>query len=241
MFRDTNMKNVILIEIKRPVYYIIYAWVLLCVICVGSVHALPTTLAVSAIGSNNAALSASGSSGTSGWFVWGENSGNEYWITPNCTIDGGAFSYTIHSSPMIGNTIFYAKACDEYGCGNEVSFTTLPVTPMPTVYIGGFYKNVTESGFNPLTMVYNLGGPYVWNGSTPITIVFLLIFSPIFIGVWARSRGVLISLILGFITGSFFLYADVGLGLGMPLEIISVAQAFCYIAFAGCVVYIIHR
>lgn len=48
-------------------------------------------------------------------------------------------------------------------------------------------------------------------------------------------------LIFGFIVGSFILYADRGLNLGMPAEIVSLAQAICYLAFAGCVVYIIHR
>jgi hypothetical protein len=227
-------------ELTRPVYYLVYAWILLCLIAVGTVHALPNTIAVTAIGSNNATLSASGASDT-GWFIWGENYGNEYWITPNQTVDGGTFSYRIHSSPLYGNTVYYVRACDVTGCGNEVSFTTLPVTPMPTASIGGFYTNITESGFDPLMMMYNIGGPYVWNSEVPLTIVFMLVFSPLFIGVWARSRSVLVSLILGFITGSFFLYANQGLGLGMPPEIISVAQAFCYIAFAGCVVYIIHR
>jgi hypothetical protein len=227
-------------ELGRPFYYIVYAWILVCLVFVGGVHASPNTLPVTLIGSNNATLSASGAD-TTGWFIWGTNSDNEYWITPNQTLNGSTFSYRIHSSPLFGNTLYYVKACDINGCGNEISFTTLSVTPMPTVNIGGFYTNITESGFDPLMMMYNIGGPYVWNGQTPITIVFMLVFSPLFIGVWARSRNVLVSLILGFITGSFFLYANQGLGLGMPPEIISVAQAFCYIAFAGCVVYIIHR
>jgi hypothetical protein len=227
-------------ELNRPLYYMAFAWILVCIVFVGGVHASPNTLPVTLIGSNNATLSASGAD-TTGWFVWGSNSDNEYWITPNQTVTGGAFSYRIHSSPLYGNTVYYVRACDVTGCGNEVSFTTLPVTPMPTVNIGGFYTNITESGFDPLMMMYNIGGPYVWNSEVPITVVFMLIFSPLFIGVWARSRSVLVSLILGFITGSFFLYANQGLGLGMPPEIISIAQAFCYIAFAGCVVYIVHR
>jgi hypothetical protein len=227
-------------ELGRPIYYIVYIWILACLVLVGGVHALPNAPTATAIGSNNVTLTSSGATGT-GWFIWGENHDNEYWITPNQTVVGGSFSYRLHSSPLSGNTLYYAKACDTTGCGNEMSFITLPVTPMPTVNIGGFYTNITESGFYPLTMMYNIAGPYVWNSDVPLTIIFMLVFSPLFIGVWARSRSVLVSLILGFITGSFFLYANQGLGLGMPPEIISVAQAFCYVAFAGCVVYIIHR
>jgi hypothetical protein len=203
--------------------------------------AVPTTGAATLVGSNNATLSATGG-GTTGWFTYGTNPGNEYWTTPNITIPaGGAFTYRIAHSPLTGNTLWYFTACDETGCGSENSFITTAVTPIPRTNLGGFYRNITESGFDIPNMATNLIAPFRWNPNIPLTIIFMLLFSPIFIGIWLRSRTVLIAMITGFITGSFILYANTGLQLGMPPEIIVVSQAICYIAFAGIVLYILHR
>lgn len=209
---------------------------------IGFAGAVPTTGAVTAIGSGNATLSAT--MGVSdGYFLWGQNPGNEYWRTPNLTVDGGGtFSYTIKKAPLFGNTLFYVVACDSTGCGNEVSFTTLPVTPIPTLHIGGLYQNMTENGYDLGMIGYNLILPYIWNGNMPLTVIFMLLFSPVFIGVWLQSRTVMVALILGFITGSFILFNNnSGLGISMPPEIVVLAQCICYVSFAGCVLYIIHR
>lgn len=203
--------------------------------------AIPTTGAATFVGSNNATVSATGG-GTEGWFTYGTNPGNEYWTTPNITIPaGGAFSYRIARSPLTGNTLWYYTACDETGCGSERSFITAVVTPIPKTNLGGFYRNITESGFDIPSMATNIVAPFAWNPNIPLTIIFMLLFSPIFIGIWLRSRTVLIAMITGFITGSFILYADRGLSLGLPAEIVVLSQAMCYVAFAGVVLYILHR
>jgi fructose-specific phosphotransferase system IIC component len=111
---------------------------------------------------------------------------------------------------------------------------------MPQTNLGTFYKNITETGFNVPNMAMHLIDPYTWNG-TPVSVIFMLLFSPVFIGVWLRSRTVLIALILGFVTGSFILYSNQGLRLGLPPEVIGISQAICYVAFAGLVVYVIKR
>lgn len=209
---------------------------------VGIVAAIPTTNAATLIGTNNATLSGSGFTGD-GWFVWGSVQASEYWITPVRASVGGDLSYRISQSPIFGNTIYYFRACDSTGCGNQQSFTTLKVTPIPTLEIGSLYQNMTESGYDIPMMGAHLVDPYIWNGK-PITIVFMLVFSPVFIGIWLRSRTVLVALILGFVVGSFILFANANpasIGISMPAEIVSIAQAFCYIAFAGTVLYIVHR
>ena len=213
---------------------------LICTLLAPPASALPTTGAATAVGSNNATLAATGV-GSIGWFEYGTMSGDLYWATPNQTVSGGTMTYTVKQSPLTGNTLWFYRACDTTGCGSEGTFFTLAVTPIPTVHLGAFYENVTESGFDIVYMAENLIDPYVWNPNIPLTVIFMLCFSPIFIGVWLRSRTVTVVLLLGFITGSFLLYADRGLNLGMPPEIISLAQAMCYVAFAGMVVYILHR
>lgn len=204
------------------------------------VSAVPTTGAATAVGSNNATLAATGV-GSIGWFEYGTLSGHLYWKTPNQSISGGTMSYMVQQSPLTGNTLWYYRACDETGCGAQGSFFTLSVTPIPTPHLGGFYENITESGFNIPFMGLNLVDMYMWNPNIPLTVVFMLIFSPVFIGVWLRSRTVTIALLLGFITGSFILYSDRGLHLGLPPEVVSLAQAMCYISFAGMVLYILKR
>jgi hypothetical protein len=106
---------------------------------------------------------------------------------------------------------------------------------------------MTETGYDFPSMAVHLIDPYIWGGigaeKTPVTIVFMLIFSPIFIGVWLRSRSALVALLLGFITGGFILTVNANnqLGISMPAEIVGIAQAMVYIAFAGSVLYILHR
>ena len=217
-------------------------WIVLCAlgILITPVVAIPTTGAATLVGSNNATLAATGG-GVDCWFTYGTNSGNHYWITPNTTAAAGVFSQRIHSAPLTGNTLWYYAACDETGCDAEQSFFTLPVTPLHQTNMGGFYRNITQSGFNIPNMAANLIGPYVWNTNIPLVIVFLLIFMPVFVGIWLRSRSAIMVMITGFITGSFILYADRGLQLGIPPEVTQVAQALCYVAFAGAVIYILKR
>ena len=225
------------IEMMRR-YTFIFLMFLCC--CITMVSALPTTNAATLVGTNNATLSATGVT-TEGWFEWGEVQDSLYWKTPNVTASGGSISYRIHSAPLFGSSVFYFRVCDGTGCGNTLSFTTGTVTPIPTQNLGAMYTNMTENGYDMLSIGQHLVDPYIWNPEMPLTIIFMLVFSPIFIGVWLRSRTVVVALILGFISGSFILYANAGLNLGFPAEVVSLAQALCYVAFAGAVLYIVHR
>ena len=210
---------------------------------VGIVSGVPLTGAATSVGSNNASIACTGSAGD-WWVQWGMTQ-NVYWTSnkqPNSTA-----IYRIHESPLVGNTLFYYQCCDNSGCGLQNTFTTLPVTPLPTQTIGSVYENMTESGYDFPSMAVHLIDPYIWGGigaeKTPVTIVFMLIFSPIFIGVWLRSRSALVALLLGFITGGFILTVNANnqLGISMPAEIVGIAQAMVYIAFAGSILYILHR
>jgi hypothetical protein len=196
-----------------------------------------TTGAATAVGSNNATIACTGASGA--WFVkWGSTN-MVYWQSPN---QSSGTSYRIHESPMMGNTVFFYQCCDSTGCGSQGTFTSLPVTPLPTQTIGGLYENMTENGYDLPSIAANLITPYVWNSNMSVTIIFMLLFSPIFIGVWLRSRSALIALLLGFITGGFILTANANpIGIGMPVEVVAIAQAMMYISFAGAVLYILHR
>lgn len=205
------------------------------ILIAGIASALPTTGAATAIGSNNVTIGCSGATGN-WWVQWGSND-KVYWQS---SPQSGA-TYRIHESPLTGNTLFYYQCCDSTGCGTQGTFTTLPVTPLPTQTIGSMYENMTESGYDLPSIAANIVAPFTWGG-TDITIIFMLIFSPIFIGVWLRSRSSLIALLLGFITGGFILTLQTSnIGISMPAEIVGIAQAMVYIAFAGAVLYVLHR
>lgn len=203
------------------------------------VSAAITTGAATAVGSNNATIGCSGSTGN-WWVQWG-SSVMVYW--QSSPQSNTTTTYRIHESPMTGNTQMFYQCCDSTGCGTQSSFVTLPVTPLPTQNIGSVYENMTEVGYDLPSIAAHLIDPYIWNADMPITIIFMLLFSPIFIGVWLRSRSALVALLLGFITGGFILtvHANNQLGISMPPEIIGIAQAMVYIAFAGSVLYILHR
>jgi hypothetical protein len=205
---------------------------------VGISSAAITTGAASAVGSNNATIGCSGSAGN-WWVQWGMTE-NVYWSSSEQGVN--TTTYRIHESPLMGNTLFYYQCCDSTGCGALASFVTASVTPLPTQTLGSMYENMTENGYDLPYLAANLITPYVWNSQMPITIIFMLIFSPIFLGVWLRSRSALVALLLGFITGGFILTADASnIGISMPVEVIAIAQAMVYISFAGAVLYILHR
>ena len=212
------------------------AGVFLLFICAAS--AIPTTGAATAVGSNNATIACSGATG-SWWVQWGSTN-MVYWQSSNQP--QSATTYRIHESPLTGNTQMFYQCCDSTGCGSQSSFTTLSVTPLPTQTLGSMYENMTENGYDLPSIAGNLISPYVWNTNMPITIIFMLLFSPVFIGVWLRSRSALVALLLGFITGGFILTLQTSnIGISMPVEVIAIAQAMVYVAFAGSVLYVLHR
>jgi hypothetical protein len=203
-----------------------------------------TTGAATDVGSNNATIGCSGSAGN-WWVQWGMTE-NVYWSSSEQGVN--TTTYRIHESPLMGNTLFYYQCCDSTGCGALGTFLTASVTPLPTSSgssdsdLGSMYENMTENGYNLPYIAANLVTPYLWNSNMPITIIFMLIFSPIFLGVWLRSRSALVALLLGFITGGFILTTNASnIGISMPVEVIAIAQAMVYIAFAGSVLYILHR
>ena len=209
---------------------------LLAIILIPSVMAINTG-AASLVGSNNATINCIATSGK-WWVEWGQTTGL-YWKSSNQSAT--ATAYRIHESPLFGNSYFYYRCCDSTGCGDTLNFTTAQVTPLIPTGIGSVYENITESGFDIPSIAGHIIDPYLWVPNMPLTIVFMLMFSPLFIGIWLRSRTVIVALIFGFIVGSFILFSNSTTGISMPPELVSLAQAICYVAFAGAILYIVHR
>ena len=207
----------------------IFIMVLLLVACVS---AIPTTNPVTMIGSNNFTLSAAGCSATGCWF--------EYGIIPTNLIiwtEIGNPKYEF-GAPITTSTTYYVAACDDTGCGNIVSFDTLPPTPLATSTLGYAVNNMTRSKFNILFLVTDIFIPYTWlfpteYATTGIVIVCGMLFFFIYVGFWTRQRGVAGPVIIGLLTASTIMFSNSGLNLGIPLEFQTVAQALLYASMAG--------
>ena len=201
------------------------------ILLIQGVLAVPTTLAATMIGNNNATLNGNAGTGTNGWFALGLYSGNDIALLPNVTISGGAFSYTITGTPMSINTTWYYEACDQTGCGAETFFTLLPVTPIPQTTFGTAAQDMINSGFSPINLVWDALQPFIL--VTTATVFFGLIFGAVFIGIWLRTRGTLIATQLWMIFAGLAASSATGLYLGLPPEFLALAQALLYVSIAG--------
>jgi hypothetical protein len=203
---------------------------------IAPVLAVPTTGAAGLVGSNNATLFLTGGSGTN-WFEYGQKTGSLTWRTPNTSNS----NYTVYGSPLLGATKFYYRACDNTGCGAESSFTTVALTPSPQTTFGAALNNMTQSNYDIEVIAGNSIAGYFWLVPTFPTIVWGLLFFAIYLGLWIRERDLVVPVILGLITGSFVMFSDSGLSLGLPIEFLSIAQGITYAAVAGIVLSIMKR
>lgn len=192
------------------------------------VCALPTTQAATSITSNGATLNSAGGVAPI-WFEYGQKSGSLTWKTANSS----NASQIVYGSPIIGNTLFYFRVCDGTGCGNELSFTTSALVPMAQTTYSAALNNMTASQFDIETIAGNSIAGYFWLTPTFPAIVWGLLFFGIYVGLWIRERDLVVPVILGLITGTFVMYGDVGLQLGIPVEFQAAAQGITYAALAG--------
>lgn len=219
-------------NMKYPIFFV--AVLILCI----TVSAIPATQPATAIGNNNVTLNGNGVTGTTGWFQWAMKSGVVYAHLPNVTASGGVMNYTIRGTPLFGSTTYYYKACDPSGCGAEVSFTTLQVTPLPTPAINGvaidtYTNDIISGGFYPPNVIYNSMRPYM--AITTDTIFYGIIFAIIFVGMWLRTRGTATATIFGMICLMLFTISVGGLGIGLPPEFLAVGQALMYLSLTGAI------
>jgi hypothetical protein len=219
-----------------------YLWLLVGVmvaVC-GIVSATPITDAATAIGNNNVTMNGHGvAAGTTGWFQFGMKQGYTYAHTKNITASGtGGIVYTMRGTPLFGCTTYYYRACDVTGCGSDVSFVILQVTPLPAVTFGSFIENVTENQFDVSNLIWNSIQMYVPpdTGSAGVTIFVSLFLSMIFVGIWLRTRGTIVATALGVICIGLFIGVATGLQWGMAPEFVAAAQALLYVSFAGIIV-----
>lgn len=215
--------------------YLLFTVMFLCVV----VSAVPTTLPATLVGNNNVTLNGNGVVGTTGWFQWSMKTGLTYAHLPNVTATGGVIVYTVKGTPLFGSTDYFYTACDPTGCGNEVGFTTTEVTQLPTPMIGGypmdaFATNITETGFDLPTAIWNAMRPYT--AVTTDTIFYGLIFALVFVSMWLRTKGTATATIFGMICIGLFGLSGGLLGLGiLPPAFMAAGQALLYLSLTAAV------
>ena len=196
--------------------------------------AVPTTGAATLIGTNNVTFTATGVSGTVGWFDYGTQPGAAWSGLGNLTQDGnGNINYTMIGLPLWGGQTYYFKACDVTGCGAELSFTMLAVTPIPTGTWGNIAQNITDNRFIPLNVIWNSVQAYSMPEVGGLTMLFGLLFAGVFIAMWLRVRGTATATPFAIIMTSLFLGSAGLLVVGLPPEFVQVGQAMLIISLAG--------
>jgi hypothetical protein len=214
--------------------YLLFIILLVCLISPSL--AVPTTQAATLIGYNNATLNMAGGVAPM-WYQYGQLSGSYSWRTENSS----TASSLLYGSPLLGNTKFYYRACDGTGCGGELFFTTLQITPQVQTTYGASLRNITNGQFSVEVVQSNILAAYFWLVPTFPAIIWGLLFFAIYIGLWIRERDLVVPVILGLIAGSFVMYADTGLSLGIPVEFQSIAQGLTYAALAGIILGFVKR
>ena len=216
--------------------YLVFALCLF--LMVSSVSAIPTTGAATSIGNNNFTLNCAGASGDT-FAKWGTHPVNFKVWTENVSPSGGAASINAYGSPIMPSTTYYATCCDSSGCDSTpVSFATAAYTPLPVSTLGSAIDNMTRSRFNILYIPEHILTPYAWlfpedERVMGLTVIFGIMFFFVYVGLWLRTRSVATGIVIGLLTASFVLFANEGLGLGIPVEFQAIAQALLYASLAG--------
>lgn len=196
------------------------------------VSALPTTGAATLIGPNNATIPVTGITGAEAYLLWGGTPGGEVWNTPNWTASGaGAADIKIEGAPMLAGTKYWVKACDQTGCGNEISFTSGAAVPITVVAYGAGMRNLTATRFNTVLIAGTLFKGYT--NLMPASIMFGLLFGAIVMGSWIRNRSVRLISILMIIVSPFIVSSNAGLYMGIPLVEQALGQALLAIGLTG--------
>lgn len=189
--------------------------------------ALPTIGAASDITSNNATFTIAGSSGST-VVSYGIVTGSHTWYSDNYT---GASSITIWGAPLMGGQRYYASACDDTGCGNEVTWIMLAITPMPTRGFDAGWNGLITSHWSlaTITMFFL----YAYTTNIPLTIFWGFIVGSIVIGFWRKTKHVRLIGILMIVLSPILMTPSTGLYIGMPLAMQSLGAVLFALGFAG--------
>lgn len=205
-----------------------HAAIILILMCmVAAAGAIPATQPVTDISNLEATFHATGGAGN-GWFEWGSQSGKNYfWSSINQTVAGN-FEYTQFGPPMLSDQTYYVRACDDTGCGAEVSFMTSAATAPNKTNFGTGIFTIYRSGFNITQTAGVIVRPYTAQITAPISYAILFMF--IFIGLWLRPKDIFIPAVMAMVFGGMLWWTG---GLGIDSMFADIGQGLLYAAIAG--------
>jgi hypothetical protein len=219
--------------------YILPVLIGICLLISG-VSAVPTSAAATGITSNGFNVSVSGCAASGEVaIIYGLAPNAETWISGNYTASGGNVVIPVWGAPILGNSVYYAKACDDTGCGNEITFTTAAITPIPTTTFGAGFKNLTQSHFNIMFIAPAFLQAYF--NITGTSLFFGLLFGMITLGMWRRNRGIRLVSVTMIILSPLIMASNIGLMFGIPPIMQSIGQALLAAGVAGVLLSFVKR
>jgi len=200
------------------------------------VAALPTAGAPTGITSNNVTIPITGATGPV-FVKYGEVSGQYVWYSDNWT--AAQNQVIVWGAPLIGGQVYYGVPCDSTGCGNQVTWTMLAITPVPTNGYDAGFNTIVTTHFNIALLPAELITAYTAN--IPVTIVFGMIMGFITIGIWRRTKSVRLISIIFIIVGPLLISNGNGLYLGMPAYMQSIGAVLFSAGIAGILLSLIKK
>ena len=199
-----------------------------------------TTGAATGTTSNGFNVSVNGITGSTVWVEFGGNPGILNWNTPVYDVTGTNQTIEVIGSPLYGGEHVYYRACDETGCGSEMSTTLSAVTTMPTIQAARqLWTNITRSRFAPATLGASLLGAYTQ--VAPLMIVVGFAAMMYFTGLWMRTKTARTAAMMGIIFATFLASSSAGLMLGLPVIWSAIAGGVLALVFTGALWALIHR
>jgi hypothetical protein len=222
---------------KRIIKFVI---ILAILFLITVVNAVPTTGVPSGVSNNQANITCTGVTGSVAWVTWGMNPDGQVWKTENFTATAGTANTRIWGSPLQSNSQYYGKCCDVSGCDlTAESFTTLAASIIVQTTFSHGWSNLTESHFN---LMYLL--PALMTGYTdviPQTLLYGLMFAALTIGLWFANKSARLVSLLFLIVGSFLIFSDTGLEMGIPGGFQAIGLVLGAAALAGIFLSFIRR
>lgn len=216
------------------------------ILLAGVASAVPNTLPATLVGNNNFTLNGNGVAAGYYYFQWGVDTVYMPINTMNKTTTGGAVSYLESGSPITPSTKYYFRLCDSTGCDpTPETLTTTARVPVPQTTLGHSLDNMTESRFNVLYMPENIAWPYTVlmpeNRQTMLMIVVMVVMFFMYAGFWLRARSVSTGVTLGLVMIGFLLSPKTGLQIGLPPELLGIAEGVMYASIAGVIMSILKK
>jgi hypothetical protein len=131
----------------------------------------------------------------------------------------------------MGGQRYYASACDDTGCGNQVTWVMAAITPIPTHGFDAGWNGLVLSHWSLATISSFF--LYAYTTNIPLTVFWGFIVGAIILGFWRKTKHVRLVGTLLIILSPILMVPTTGLYIGMPLVMQSLGAVLFALGFAG--------